>query len=168
MAVPFFVDRIEDLADADTLVSMSGLAFMRAILAGELAMPPIARAMNFRLETVEPGTTTFRGAPGFDHLNPMKTVHGGWYGALLDSAMGCAVMTKVPKGSVYTTLEFKTNMIKQIAVGAEVTCTGRVLHSGRTTAIAEGQILGLQDDVLYAAATTTCIIMAVDPPDKAS
>ena len=49
---------------------------------------------------VEEGRVVFRGAPDFGTTNPMGTVHGGWYGTLLDSAMACAVMTKVPRGSV--------------------------------------------------------------------
>jgi len=30
-------------------------------------------------------------APTFEALNPMGTVHGGWYGTILDSCMACAV-----------------------------------------------------------------------------
>jgi acyl-coenzyme A thioesterase PaaI-like protein len=30
------------------------------------------------------------------HLNPMGTIHGGWYATLLDSALGCAVHTMMP------------------------------------------------------------------------
>ena len=45
----------------------------------------------------------FRGAPRFAFANPMGTVHGGWYGTLLDSAMACAVMTtRLPRGASYT------------------------------------------------------------------
>jgi acyl-coenzyme A thioesterase PaaI-like protein len=50
--------------------------------------------MNFRLAEVAHGRAVFRGAPLFDHMNPLGGVHGGWYGTLLDSCMGCAVMTK--------------------------------------------------------------------------
>ena len=35
-------------------------------------------------------------------------------GTLLDSAMACAVMTMVPRGSVYTTLEYKINILRSI------------------------------------------------------
>ena len=87
-----------DLLDMDELLSMSGLAFMTGMLEGTLPGPPIAQTMGYRLHAVEDGRVTFRGAPKFNVTNPMGTVHGGWYGTLLDSAMACAVMTRVPSG----------------------------------------------------------------------
>jgi uncharacterized protein (TIGR00369 family) len=67
-------------------------------------------------------------------------VHGGWYGTLLDSCMGCAVMTALPRGRVYTTLEYKVNLLRAIPLGTEVIATGTVTHAGRSTAVASGEI----------------------------
>ena len=47
-------------------------------------------------KSVEPGRVVFRGTPEFNVTNPMGTVRG-WYGTLMDSAMACSVMTRVPK-----------------------------------------------------------------------
>jgi uncharacterized protein (TIGR00369 family) len=103
----------------------------------------------------------FRGAPEFKTTNPMGTVHGGWYGTLLDSAMACAVMTKVPRGSVYTTLEYKINILRSIPLGMTIDCTGIVDHAGRSTGVATGEIRGVDDGKLYATGSTTCIIMKI-------
>ena len=73
--------------------------------------------------------------------------------------MACAVMTLVPKGSVYTTLEYKVNIVKAIPLGTEVLGEGLVQHSGRTTGVAMGEIRGTSDGRLYATGSTTCIIM---------
>ena len=108
------------LASRETLLSLSGLDFMRAILDARISAPPIATPMNFRLHLVEPGRAVFRGVPEMRHTNPMGSVHGGWYGTLLDSCMGCAVMTAVPKGSLYTTLEYRVNITRAIPPGTEV------------------------------------------------
>ena len=105
------------------------------------------------------GTVTFRGTPEFKVCNPMGTVHGGWYGTLLDSAMACAVMTKVPRGSVYTTLEYKINITRAIPPGMLIECVGTVEHSGRSTGVANGTLRGVEDGKLYATGSTTCIIM---------
>ena len=86
-------------------------------------------------------------------------LHGGWYGTLLDSAMACAVMTRVPKGSVYTTLEYKINILHSIPLGTEIACVGTCQHAGRSTGIAVGEIRGVEDGRLYATGSTTCIIM---------
>jgi uncharacterized protein (TIGR00369 family) len=148
-----------DLLDLDSVLSMSGLAFMQGMLDGTLPGPPIARTMGYALHAVADGTVTFRGAPSFDVTNPMGTVHGGWYGTLLDSAMACAVMTKVPTGAVYTTLEYKINITRPIPLGMVIDCTGTVDHAGRSTGVATGEIRGVEDGKLYATGSTTCNIM---------
>ena len=159
MTAPCFAVTPEELPDRETLLSMSGLDFMRAIQAGRLPGPPIARLMGFALHAVEAGRAEFRGAPAFEVMNPMGSVHGGWYGTILDSALGCAVMTRVPKGSVYTTLEYKVNIVRSIPPGTEVAAIATCSHAGRSTGIAEGRIEGVADGRLYATGSTTCIIM---------
>ncbi|MEO9684110.1 MAG: PaaI family thioesterase [Tateyamaria sp.] len=148
-----------DLLSQDDLLSMSGLAFMQGICDGTLPGPPIAHTMGFKLHAVEDGKVTFRGTPQFNVTNPMGTVHGGWYGTLLDSSMACAVMTKVPRGSIYTTLEYKINITRTIPLGVMIDCIGTVDHAGRSTGVATGEIRGVEDGKLYATGSTTCIIM---------
>lgn len=150
-----------DLPSQADLLSMSGLAFMQGVLAGTISSPPIAGLLDYRLEAVEAGKVTFRGTPAFAHTNPMGTVHGGWYGTLLDSCMACAVMTTVPQGSVYTTLEYKVNLTRNLPLGSEIMATGLVDHAGRTTGVAHGEIRGVVDGKLYATGTSTCLIMKI-------
>lgn len=148
-----------DLLSRDDILAMSGLAFMQGILDGTLPGPPIAQTMGYALHHVGDGTVTFRGTPEFNVTNPMGTVHGGWYGTLLDSAMACAVMTKVPAGSVYTTLEYKINITRPIPLGMTIDCIATTDHAGRSTGVASGEIRGVEDGKLYATGSTTCIIM---------
>lgn len=155
----FLAKSFDDLPDMATILSLSGLEFMQAILRGEIARPPISGLLNYTLDHVEDGCVRFRGTPGFDHTNPVGTIHGGWYGTLLDSAMACAVMTRVPKGSVYTTLEYKINITRAIPPGTEILATGRTQHTGRSTGVAVGEIRDAETDKLYATGSTTCIIM---------
>ncbi len=155
----FFANNAAELPDRDTVLSLSGFDFMRAILEGKIPSAPIAQTLGFQLHTVEDGSVTFRGTPAFDHMNPVGTIHGGWYATILDSAMACAIMTKVPKGSLYTTLELKLNIIRPIPEGMQVDCIGTTEHSGRSTGVSTGQVVGVSDQKLYATGSTTCIIM---------
>lgn len=148
-----------ELPDRDTVLSMSGLDFMQAMLRGEIARPPISGLLNYQIDQAEQGRVVFRGTPKFEHTNPLGGVHGGWYGTVLDSCMACAVMTTVPKGSVYTTLEYKVNLTRGIPLGMKILATGIVDHAGRTTCVAHGEIRGAHDGKLYATGTTTCLIM---------
>lgn len=151
----------EDLLSLADVLGMSGLEFMQGILDGHHPGPPISGTMGYTLHAIDDGRAVFRGAPSFETTNPMGTVHGGWYGTLLDSAMACAVMTKVPRGSVYTTLEYKINITRPIPLGMMIECVGEVDHAGRSTGIAHGEIRGLEDGKLYATGSTTCIIMKI-------
>lgn len=151
----------EDLPDQKTILSMSGLDFMQGILRGEIPRPPISALLNYSLDSVAPGKIIFRGTPEFAHSNPLGGVHGGWYGTLLDSCMACAVMTAVPKGSIYTTLEYKVNLTRAIPLGTEILATGIIDHAGRSTGVAHGEIRGASDGKLYATGSTTCLIMAM-------
>ncbi|MEP5151682.1 PaaI family thioesterase [Planktotalea sp.] len=155
----YYAENPDQLLSFAQALDMSGLDFMQGILEGTNPAPPIGRTLNYKLNDIAEGRAVFRGAPLFDHCNPMGTVHGGWYGTLLDSAMACAVMTKVPKGSFYTTLEYKVNIIRSIPLGTEIDAIGIVDHAGRSTGVANGEIRGVADGKLYATGSTTCIIM---------
>ena len=147
------------LPSNEVILSMSGLEFMKKIENGELPVAPISHTLNYELNHVSLGRVIFRGSPRFNAMNPIGSVHGGWYGTLLDSAMACAIMTKVPKGSVYTTLEYKINIIKPIPIDMQIDAIGEVSHAGRSTGTAEGRIIGTKNKTLYATGSTTCIII---------
>lgn len=155
----FHANAISELLTLEQMREISGLQFMQGILDGHYPSPPIGKTLGYYLSEVEEGRVVFSGAPRFDTFNPMGTVHGGWYGTLLDSAMACAVMTKVPKGSIYTTLEYKVNIIKSIPEGREIQAIGITNHVGRSTGVATAEIIDAETGKLYATGSTTCIVM---------
>jgi uncharacterized protein (TIGR00369 family) len=142
----------------EQLAGKSGLEMMQAMLRGEMPYPPIADTLDFTLMEVEEGRALFQGTPGPAHLNPMGTIHGGWYATLLDSAMGCAVHTMMPAGRGYTTAELGVNLVRAIGSKApRIRAEGKVIHCGRQLATAEARLYG-PDGTLYAHATTTCLV----------
>jgi uncharacterized protein (TIGR00369 family) len=139
--------------------SMAGIEFLRAIRDGTLPHPPICALLGYRLTEVEAGHAVFEITAGERHYNPIGVVHGGIAMTLLDSAMGCAVQTRMPAGGGYTTLEAKTNLVRAItSETGPLRAIGKVLHAGKRIATAEGR---LEDRAgkLYAHATSTCIVL---------
>ncbi|HYE66447.1 MAG TPA: PaaI family thioesterase [Pyrinomonadaceae bacterium] len=137
---------------------LSGLEYLQKIIAGELPRPPIGVLMNFSLVELSEGRAAFAVEPAEYHYNPIGVVHGGLAATLLDSAMGCAIHSKLPAGVGYTTLEVKVNFVRPMtAETGRVRCEAEVIHLGGRTATAEGRILD-QDGKLYAHGTTTCLI----------
>jgi acyl-coenzyme A thioesterase PaaI-like protein len=104
------------LVPAETAATMSGLEFLQGMMAGRLPGPPIMQLIGFDLVEVEPERAVFEGTPALRHYNPLGTVHGGYAATLLDSCMGCAVHTTLPKGTGYTTLEFKISLVRPLTV----------------------------------------------------
>lgn len=146
------------LITREQTASLSGLQVFEAIFAGDLPAPPIGETMDFIPVHMEKGLAVFQGKPMLRHYNPLGTVHGGWYCTLLDSAVGCAVHTTLPAGKGYTTLEIKVNMLRPLTDAVPlVRAEGKVIHTGRQVATAEGRIAG-PDGKVYAHATTTCLI----------
>lgn len=126
---------------------------------GKLPPPPIAKALDFTVHEVEPGRIVFKTKPAEFHMNPLGTVHGGMFGVLLDSAMSCAVQTELKAGEIYTTAEYKVNMLRPMTINTpEVFAEGRVISRGRRMGVAEGDIKDA-DGKIYAHGTTTCFIM---------
>ena len=147
----------------DTVAGMDGLAQMQAMLRGELPYPHIARTLHFMLVDVTRGRAVFQGSPRTEHLNPLGSVHGGWFATLLDSALGCAVHSALPQGKTYTTLELKVNMIRALTPKvARVRAEGQVIHVGGQTATADARLVGA-DGRLYAHASTTCLVFDLRP-----
>ncbi|WP_311220776.1 MULTISPECIES: PaaI family thioesterase [unclassified Acidovorax] len=149
------------------IAGKTGLEVMQSMLAGELPYPPIAQTLDFSLIEVAEGSAIFQGTPGVAHLNPMGTVHGGWFATLLDSALGCAVHTRMPAGRGYTTAELGVNIVKALTPKVpRVRAEGRVIHCGRQLATADARLFG-PDGTLYAHATTTCLVFELPAQSRA-
>jgi uncharacterized protein (TIGR00369 family) len=149
----------DPLASAQAARGLAGIDFLRKIVAGELPAPPIAHTLDYALLEVEEGRAVFGIQPAEIHYNPIGMVHGGIPCTLLDSAMGCAVHSTLPAGVGYTTLELKVNIVK--AIGKDtgfLRAEGKLIHAGRSTAVAEGRLVDAAGK-LYAHATTTCMIL---------
>ncbi len=151
------------IAKTEQMRGKSGLEVMQAMLRGEFPYPPIAKTLDFQLIEVSLGRAVFQGTPGNAHLNPMGTIHGGWFATLLDSAVACSVHSRLKPGQAYTTAELSLNIVRALTPKVtRVRAEGRVIHCGRQLATAEGRLVDA-DGTLYAHATTTCLVFELAP-----
>jgi uncharacterized protein (TIGR00369 family) len=149
-------DPLEALEGA---AGLDGLGHLSAIVAGELPPPPIARLLDMDISLVEPGRVVFTCEPAEWMYNPIGSVHGGVAATLLDSAMGCAVQSKLPAGVMYTTSDLQVRYVRPMSTTTgRVQAEGVVVHVGRRVATAEGRITS-EDGKLLASATTGCLIL---------
>ncbi|WP_186308700.1 PaaI family thioesterase [Paraburkholderia sp. BCC1885] len=149
------------LASPEQVAGKTGLEVLQAMLHGELPYAQIAKTLDFTLIEVSEGRAVFQGTPLTQHLNPLGTIHGGWFATLLDSALGCSVHTLMPPGRGYTTAELSVNYVKALTPRVtRVRAEGKVIHCGRQLATAEARLVG-PDGTLYAHATTTCLVFEI-------
>jgi uncharacterized protein (TIGR00369 family) len=152
------------VARPDQIAGKTGLQQMQAMLHGEIPHAAIAHTLDFLAIGIGDGEAIFQGRPGPQHFNPMGSVHGGWFATILDSALGCAVHTKMPVGRAYTTAELSINIVRALTPKVQrVRAIGRVIHCGRQLATAEARLVG-PDGTLYAHATTTCLVFEIKQP----
>ena len=146
---------------AATLRTMSGFDAMNALRTGEISLPPIMQLFGFQFKSLEVGIVQFVSTPHESHYNLLGTVHGGAIATLLDTVMGCAVQSLLPLGRAYTTLSIGVNYIRALTLASgEVTAEGTVVHSGRSTALAQGRVFDANGK-LIATGETTCLVFDV-------
>ena len=138
--------------------AMSGLEYMRQLMAGERPASGMGQLMNFRPVEVSEGRAVFTVEPDERHYNGLGIAHGGLAATLLDSATGCAINTMMPPGRIFTTLEMKINYVRPMRrETGEVRCEADVIHVGGRVATAEGRIID-GGGKLYAHGTATCML----------
>lgn len=141
------------------VVGMHPHDFFDSIGRGALPRPPMGELLGFVPIEWAPGHFVFQGVPDERHYNPLGSVHGGYAATLLDSCMGCAIHTRLEAGQGYTTTDLRISYLRALRTGVgPVRAEGRVVHVGRSTAVAEGRLYDVNDQ-LYAVGSTTCLIL---------
>jgi uncharacterized protein (TIGR00369 family) len=136
-----------------------GYERLLAMLRGESSPPPAVAALGIELEEVDRGRVVFSLVADELHENPMGTMHGGVIATLVDTAMGCALVSTLGADEGFTTLELKTNFLRAITTDTgRVTAVGQVVHAGSKIAMTEAHVYDAEG-VLRAHATSTCSIM---------
>ena len=149
------------LADPKDTAGLTGREVLQAMMLGELPAPPMAKTLDFALVEVGDGSAVFEGEPGDAFLNPMGAVHGGWALTLIDSAAGCAGMSLLPSGSLYTTIETKANFSRPITKDTGlVRAEGRVVSRGRRILSAEARLTDRKGRVLAHGTSTLLVLEA--------
>lgn len=148
----------DPMIGATAMTTMSGIDYMRALLAGDYPPPPILHLMNLDLTSVEDGVVTFTAQPDESHYNPIGAVHGGFACTVLDSVAGCAVQTTLPKGMGYTSLEIKVNYLGALsATTGPLTAIGRVIKPGKRVAFAEASLTDSSGKFVATASSTLLV-----------
>lgn len=124
---------------ARVAMGLSGMDAMLGIRDGRLPPPPFAKLIGFTVGVVEPGRIVMELEPREDLENTIGLLHGATAAALLDTAMGCAISTRLEAGQASVTLDLKMTFLRPLSVRSGlISAEGKIIKLGRQTSYAEG------------------------------
>jgi acyl-CoA thioesterase len=78
-------------------------------------------------------------------MHPQQMVHGGVIFTIADTAMSMALMSVIPPGTPFGTIEAKINYMLPVQSG-ELLAEGKILHEGGSTAVMEATVYNLDGE----------------------
>lgn len=145
------------MSSSDTTPPESGLDYLRRII-HDKAWSGMGETLDISVLEAGDGYAVTEGIPSERFYNTMMRVHGGFAATLIDTALGCAVMTKLPTMVGYGTVELKVNYVRKIDVASgPLLARATVIHAGRTMLTAEAKVAD-RSGVLYAHGSGTFLV----------
>ena len=136
-----------------------GIEFLQEIIDGKLPAPPIHATLGFKLLEVQDGFARFQLLPGEHLYGWHNAAHSGVAAALLDSAMGAAVMSVLEANLGYTTAGLAVHLTRSITSrAAEVLAEGWVVHRGSRLVTTEGRLTDEQGRLLAHGSATALLV----------
>lgn len=141
------------------LAALNGHEVMQAMMRGALPYAVCAKTNHYYAVEASPGKAIFQGTPSQDQLNPMGTVNGGWISGILDSALGSAVLTTLPPGWGYFTIDLNVHYLKVLTLATpKVRAIAEVVESDEKDVRAKAALVDAEGKV-YAESRAVCRLM---------
>ena len=123
-----------------------------------------SQLIGMRVEKANVGVGEVRISVDARLMHPQQIVHGGVIFTLADSAMSMALISVLPLGTRFSTIEAKINYIAPVVTG-ELSAQGIIIHRGRSTAVMEATVYNHIDEekVMVARVLGTFHISASKP-----
>lgn len=120
---------------------LSGREFLERIGRRELTLPPILEVLDITEGTVGDGWIEFVMRPQPFMMNLAGTVHGGVLATLVDSALTCALVTRLPQGVACVSTDLQMRFFRPARMSAEtLTARAEILNAGATIGTTQGEI----------------------------
>jgi uncharacterized protein (TIGR00369 family) len=165
---PFWSEPVRGGHPDPHLLGLPGIEQLRRQMAGESPESPLSRLTGMRLAEITPGEAEFtmpltRWLAGVDGLIPP-----GPLAIPADAAMACAIMSRLPAGTPFTTSEMTLRVLRPVRPGGHLRARGRVITAGPPAALAE---VSVHDDTgtLIAHGSSLCMALPrlTAPPAQA-
>ena len=113
--------------------------------------------LGLRIVELSEGSATVEMTATEDMANHSGFVHGGMISTLADSAMGRSLRTVKPGVVRAMSFDLKVSFINAAKIGETRSATGRVIHAGRRTMVAECRVEGKEGRLIATASGTFAV-----------
>ena len=102
----------------------------------------IAHLLSMKIERAQDGVGQVRIQIDERLMHPQQMVHGGVIFTIADTAMSMALLSMLPPGTPFGTIEAKINYLRPASAG-ELLAEGTILHLGGSTAVIEAAVYNI-------------------------
>jgi uncharacterized protein (TIGR00369 family) len=142
-------------------MELDGREFLEQIGRGEIPLPPILSVLDIHSGSIGEGWIEFAMRPQGYMLNLAGTVHGGVLATLVDSALTCALITQLPKGTACTTIDLQMRFFRPAHLSAErLVARAEVLNAGTSIGTTQGEIRDAKGRLILHATSALAIAPA--------
>jgi uncharacterized protein (TIGR00369 family) len=162
---PYMAPSEGDVFGQEVWDATPGIDLMRRFIDGGFT-PPVFRLLGIRGLRLQDGEMTI-GMPASGWLlNALGVIYGGSLALLADAAITCATATIVPPATAFSPLDLKINYLRPVFPrDGELVATARLIHRGRTIAVATCEIVNASGKVV-AVASGSVLILPGRPWDR--
>lgn len=118
---------------------------------------PFPRHLPMRITAMALGEATVVMTAAEQHLQPLRTVHGGVLATLIDTATYWAAFLALPQDTGLVNIDLKLNYLRPARPGV-LTAEGRCIKPGRSVSYAEASVVDGQGK-LIAHGTSTLLAL---------
>ncbi len=137
---------------------ITGLEALRSCIAFE-CVPPIYHLTGLHPIEAAEGTCTFAMPASPWLCSPQPTLYGGAIALLADAALSCSVMTTVPAGESFASLDLKVNYLRPVMPdGGMLTAKARLVHRGRSMALATAELFNEEGKKIAVASSSAMLL----------
>lgn len=142
-------------------MQLDGREFLERIGRKEIPLPPILSVLDISEGSMGEGWIEFAMRPHGYMLNLAGTVHGGVLATLVDSALTCALVTRLPKGMACTTIDLQMRFFRPAHLSAErLTARAEIVNVSKSLGTTMGEVRDANNRLIVHATSSLLIAPA--------
>ncbi|WP_329620738.1 PaaI family thioesterase [Streptomyces sp. NBC_01255] len=146
-----------------TQADATGLTYLRGLISGDIVAPPVAQVLGIAVVKADPGTVQFTMPVKNFFTNHLGLLAGGILSTLIDSALGCAILSAIPEDKDIVTLDLNVDFLRPVREASGlITVDAEVVHIGRNRGLASCQVVD-SEGRLCAVGKSSCLVRSKAP-----